>query len=475
MLHRFPLRPRGSFQLLLLCAFLLITALLVGVAARSVRQYDALMTQSRVAASQALALSDAEQSLAVRSAAMERAGRQSLVLNDAVLRQRFEDASFDVRTIINRLASYGLTTQSVNDWRQQLVRIEDLMSGPADTALVRETTMAQQFRDLAAQTAHLGQQVQALIQARNDALDARMESTRQVLLRQVVAASVLALVLALSFGVWLARPFKRIERAIVGLGENRLDQPIQIPGPSDVRRVSRQLDWLRLRLTELDADKARFLRHISHELKTPLAALREGIALLEEGVTGALTPAQREVTQILQQNAASLQGQIEALLRFNAAAFEARQLQREPTALLPLVQEQVDAQRLQWQALGLSVRAQGENVNTLVDRAKLGTAIANLLSNAIRFSPRGGVITLQISAQDKVARIDVADAGPGIAPGDRDRIFEPFFRGERQPEYSVKGTGIGLSIVQEYIAAHGGTVKLLPNETGACFRIEIPR
>ena len=78
---------RGSFQQLLLFAFLLITALLVGVALRSVLQYDALMTQSRDAAARALRLSGASQSLAERSAAMERAGRQSLVLNDAVLRQ----------------------------------------------------------------------------------------------------------------------------------------------------------------------------------------------------------------------------------------------------------------------------------------------------------------------------------------------------------------------------------------------------
>ena len=86
---------RGSFQQLLLFAFLLITALLVGVALRSVFQYDALMTQSRDAASRALALSGAAQSLAERSAAMERAGRQSLVLNDAVLRRRFDDAARD--------------------------------------------------------------------------------------------------------------------------------------------------------------------------------------------------------------------------------------------------------------------------------------------------------------------------------------------------------------------------------------------
>jgi len=465
----------GSFRQLLLFAFLLITALLVGVALRSVLQYDALMTQSRNAAQRALTLSGAAQSLAERSAAMERAGRQSLVLNDAVLRRRFEDATRDAYGVVQRLVDNGLAPEAADEWRKQSGAIEALLAGPQETALARESSMAMQFRDLDTQNTQLAQQAQVLIQTQNDALADRIESARIRLMREVLAASALALALALAFGVWLARPFKRLERAIVGLGENRLDEPIDIRGPADVRRVSEQLEWLRLRLTELDADKARFLRHISHELKTPLAALREGVSLLEDGVTGALNPAQREVTTILQQNTVSLQGQIEALLRFNAAAFEARQLKRERVELLGLIEEQVHGQRLQWQALALAVKVEGEEIRVSADPDKLGTAIANLLSNAIRFSERGGTIRFVVSSAPGAVHIDITDAGPGIAQADRERIFEPFFRGERQPEYAVKGSGIGLSIVQEYIAAHGGRVVLLDDGPGAHFRIELPR
>jgi two-component system sensor histidine kinase GlrK len=466
---------RGSFQQLLLFAFLLITALLVGVVLRSVFQYDALMSQSRDAAARALRLSGAAQSLAERSAAMERAGRQSLVRNDAVLRRRFDDAAREAHQVLERLENNGLAPAGIEMWRAQLGVIEGLMSGSPDSALARESTMAMQFRELDSLNTNLAQQAQFLIETQNDALAKRIENARRRLMREVVAASVLAVSLALAFGIWLARPFKRLEHAIVGLGQNRLDEPIDIRGPADIRRVSQQLEWLRLRLTELDADKARFLRHVSHELKTPLAALREGVSLLEDGVTGPLNPAQLEVAQILNQNTVSLQGQIEALLRFNAAAFEARELRRERTELLPLIEEQIEAQRLQWQAHGLRVRAEGEPLTVTVDRTKLGTAIANLLSNAIRYSARGGVINIVVSSTPDSACIDVNDAGPGIAEGDRDRIFEPFYRGERQPEHAVKGTGIGLSIVQEYIAAHGGRITLQPSGPGARFRIELPR
>ena len=465
---------RGSFQQLLLFAFLLITALLVGVALRAVFQYDALIGQSRSAAARALLLSGSAQTLAERSAAMERAGRQSLVLNDAVLRKRFNDASRDAHGVIERLVDNGLPKDAADEWRAQLDVIEGLMSGVPETALARESTMAVQFRDLDALNSSIAQQAQMLIETQNNELAERIEAARNRLMRQVLAASALAVALALAFGVWLARPFKRLEKAIVGLGQNRLDEPIDIRGPADIRRVSQQLDWLRLRLTELDADKARFLRHVSHELKTPLAALREGVSLLEDGVTGALSPAQREVTQILQQNTVALQGQIEALLRFNAAAFEARELHRERISLRALVEEQVYAQRLQWQAHELSVRIEGKDVHITADATKLGTAVANLLSNAIRYSNNGGAITIALSTEQNVARIEIADAGPGVAEADRERIFEPFFRGERQPQHALKGTGIGLSIVQEYIAAHGGSITLLPDGPGARFLIELP-
>jgi two-component system sensor histidine kinase GlrK len=290
----------------------------------------------------------------------------------------------------------------------------------------------------------------------------------------VWASLALAALLAISFGIWLARPFKRLERAVVQLGEERLDEAIDIRGPSDVRRVSQQLEWLRLRLTELDADKARFLRHVSHELKTPLAALREGAALLEDGVAGQLTGNQAEVVRILRQNTLTLQAQIEALLQFNAAAFEARQLRRRPTDLLALLHAQVDAQRLQWQARRLEVIVEGPPVVLEVDPDKLGAAIGNLFSNAIRFSPPGGTIRLTLTEQPDRVFIDVRDQGPGVAEADRTLVFEPFYRGARQPRDAARGTGIGLSIVQEYIAAHGGTVRLVSDGDAGHFRMELP-
>ena len=463
-----------SFQQLLLIAFLLIGALLGAAAVRALFALETLLVQSREGTAQAIALATAAQSLSERSLTMERAARQSLVLRDNLLRQRFADAAVQAREILGRLEENELPAGFAQPWRRQIEVVKNLLDGPPETALEREREVARAFRELDGHSAAIAQKVQAIIAARNDALQAGFERNQQQLTQMVTGSILLAAAMALGFGIWLARPFQRLERAIVALGENRLDQPIDIHGPRDVRRVSQQLDWLRLRLTELDADKARFLRHISHELKTPLASLSEGVAVLGDGVAGALNPNQAEVVHILRHNTQVLQSQIEALLRFNAAAFEARQLRRERTDLRALLEEQVEAQRLHWQAHGLQVNVEGEAVHAPVDREKMASAIGNLLLNAIRFSPHGGTVRLVLLALPARVSIDIIDQGPGVAPADRDRIFEPFYRGERQPDGAVRGTGIGLSIVHEYIVAHGGRIELIDDARGAHFRIELP-
>ena len=228
-------------------------------------------------------------------------------------------------------------------------------------------------------------------------------------------------------------------------------------------------------ITAAGADCALSAKFGSHPLKYGFVVIIQ--ATHQTRVNRELNAGQREVTQILHHNTLVLQGEIEALLRFNAAAFEARQLQRRDTDLLALLEAQVEAQRLQWQARGLRVLVEGSAISLPIDADKIASAISNLLSNAIRFSPKGGTVRLSLSRHAGCVRVDVSDQGPGVAQADRDRVFEPFYRGIRQPDDAVRGTGIGLSIVQEYIHAHGGRVQVLQMPGDALrsfFRIELP-
>ncbi len=465
---------RYSFRRLLLLAFLLIAGLLGAASLRGLFTLEGLLKQSSAGAEQALALSAAAQLVADRSVTMERAARQFLVLDDRALRRNFDETAREAEEALDQVLAPALPNSLVQAWRAQSNSIREQISGPRSDLREREYAITNAFREIELLNVQMGEQVRRFTQERNQVLLRQLEDGRAALARQVLAAIAISLVLALAFGLWLARPFKRLEAAIVALGENRLDEPIEMRGPTDVRLLGRRLEWLRLRLAELDADKARFLRHVSHELKTPLAALREGVALLEDGVTGELTDKQAEVARILRHNTVILQGQIEDLLRFNAAAFEARRLVRRKTELVALLHGLVEAQRLQWQARRLTVDVAGEPLWVEIDEDKLGTALGNLLSNAIRFSPPGGTIHLSVSQLPGRACIDVADEGPGVAPADRARIFEPFYRGERQPLGGVRGSGIGLSLVHEYVTGHGGQVDLLPDGPGARFHVELP-
>jgi two-component system sensor histidine kinase GlrK len=115
-----------------------------------------------------------------------------------------------------------------------------------------------------------------------------------------------------------------------------------------------------------------------------------------------------------------------------------------------------------------------EDVTLVADRGKIRLILENLLSNAIKYSPRGGVIVVRAAANGEDLLLEVADSGPGIAPEERARIFDAFYTG-RAPSGHVKGTGIGLSVLNEFVNVHQGTVEIVDGEfPGAHFRIRMP-
>jgi two-component system sensor histidine kinase GlrK len=459
---------RPSYRQLLVLAFLLVCALLAGTAVQGLFTLERLLAHSRSAADNALRLGTAAERLGEQVIAMERAARQYGVLGDPALRRGYEGSAEESAQQVALLTDV-IAPAVAQDWQRQVDSIgTQLARGGADRALIDD------FRVLDGLQATMAEQVRRHTEARNARLQSELEDGRRALAQQVAAAAALALALALAFAWWLARPLQRVEAAILGLGANQLDDHIRIRGPSDLRRIGRRLDWLRQRLAETEADKARFLRHVSHDLKTPLAALREGVALLADGTAGPLSDNQREIARILQDNSATLQRRIEDLLRWNASAFAAQRVVRQAVELGALLQSLVDEQQLQWRARGLRIRISGTPLTAELDPALLGSAIGNLLSNAIRFSPRGATIDITVAHDGSRLTIDIADSGPGVPVAERERIFEPFFRGSVQPDEGLPGTGIGLSIVAETVQAHGGRISLLDLESGACFRIELP-
>jgi two-component system sensor histidine kinase GlrK len=465
---------RLSFRQLLFAGFILIALVLGASSVQALLALERLARLARETASLTVMLGEQSQYLAERTLAMERGARQFMVLDEAIFRERYFSAWKQADASLARLAGSSAPAPALAaEWEAQAEAAWSALQGRR-ARRAGQAVLEQVFARLPVINGQLAAENKRAVARRNDAMLTGLERQRHVLTALVAGAVALSVILAGWFGAWLSRPLRRIELAIGRLGEGRFDQVVTVDGPADMRRLGRQLDWLRQRLAELDDDQERFLRHISHELKTPLAALREGVALLEDGVAGPLTGGQREITGILRQNSAALQTQIEDLLRYNTAVFDARHVRRNSVDVLALLHQIVDQQRLQWQARGLRVSVRGNAPPLLADADKLAVALANILSNAVRFSPEGSCISLALAARRGAIEIDCVDQGPGVAPTDAERIFEPFYQGSRHLAGARKGNGIGLSIVREYVRAHHGTVQLIPRPQGAHFRIELP-
>jgi len=313
------------------------------------------------------------------------------------------------------------------------------------------------------------------INARVIEMQGRTQSTQKRLFWQSALLVPLTLIAILWMTLSIGRPLRAIDRAISELGRGTFSRSIEVSGPRDLERLGAQLEWLRLRLLDLAQERNRFLRHMSHELKTPLANIREGAELLMDGAVGPLDNSQREVVAILRDNGIKLHRLIENLLSFSAWQKESVGLDISEFRLRPLVKQVLEAQQLTVVSQRVRLEVKVDDLTLKADRGKMRLIIENLLSNAIKYSPKGGTVYLQAAKQDTQIVIDVADAGAGIPHEERARVFEAFYTGRPPAGVQVKGTGIGLSVVLEFVNAHGGTIEIVDGEyPGAHFRIRMP-
>ena len=329
-----------------------------------------------------------------------------------------------------------------------------------------------QLNDLANSIAASGNRQ---IDARLDELQHQTSSTQKRVFWYSALLAPLTLIAILALTLSIGRPLRAIDRAISELGRGTFSRSIEVAGPRDLERLGAQLEWLRLRLLDLAQERNRFLRHMSHELKTPLANIREGAELLMDGAVGPLDNSQREVVAILRDNGIKLHRLIENLLSFSAWQKESVGLDLSEFRLRPLVKQVLESQQLTVVSQRVRLEVKVDDLMLRADRGKVRLIIENLLSNAIKYSPKGGTIYLHAAKQDTQLMIDVADAGSGIPPDERARVFEAFYTGRPPAGVQVKGTGIGLSVVLEFVNAHGGTIEIVDGEyPGAHFRIRMP-
>jgi len=420
----------------------------------------------------------ASQALFGQIASLERTARLHEVLNDPKLIDvyRKQDAGLTAtREELDHLST-GETRQSLGELEQlqQSIRTT-VIDTPRDSGANAASDLSGRFAQLSALVERVAEQSNAQVDTEVAALEQHTLEARKQLLWQAALLVPLAVVAVFVLTVGVGRPLRQIDRAISELGQGAFTNPIAVSGPHDLERLGRQLEWLRQRLLELAHERNRFLRHMSHELKTPLANIREGTELLMDGAVGELDSNQREVAAILRENGIKLQRMIENLLSFSAWQTSSVGLEATEFRLRPLVKQVLENQQLTLLSQRVRLDVRVEDVTLVADRGKIRLILENLVSNAVKYSPKGGTIHLQARASGPQLVLDVADSGPGIPREDREHVFEAFYTGRAARSTPVKGTGIGLSVVLEFVAAHGGTVQIIDGEfPGAHFRITMP-
>jgi two-component system sensor histidine kinase GlrK len=419
----------------------------------------------------------ASRALGERITTMERAARQHLVFEDAALLDAYRQGHTAFLETVRQFDAIPLSKAQ----RERLTEIVakegtlyDLLTGPRRTPIVGES-MAADFSTLSELAKAMIVDSNALIGREVDALQMLAGQAQQWVGWQLLALLPVAMFLVIALTIQITRPVRQLERSIRALGDGKFDREITVNGPEDLEKLGKRLNWLRLRLMELEEQKARFLRNVSHELKTPLTALREGSELLAEEATGKLTPGQKEIVRILRDNSLRLRRLIEDLLNYSALHYREARLEVKPVRMRATVGRVVADQKLAILAKGITLASKCEDVTLLADEEKLRIIIDNLLSNAVKFTPESGTIRLTLEEADGSAILDVIDSGPGIAPQERQRIFDAFYQGGATSSGRVRGSGLGLSIVKELVAVHHGSVEVIDGHaTGASFRVTLP-
>jgi two-component system sensor histidine kinase GlrK len=427
---------------------------------------------------QGVAGARASQKLFGQIASLERTARLYDVLGDRKLLDLY-------RTQDELLSAtrQQLHRQATSDARQTLDELgvlqrslsNTVMSAPPGSSAAVASDLSSRFTQLSALVERVAQQSNAQVDAEVAALEEQTQQARKRLLWQAAPLLPLAVVAVFVFTLGVGRPLRQLDRAISELGQGTFTNQIEVTGPHDLERLGGQLEWLRQRLLELAHERNRFLRHMSHELKTPLANIREGTELLMDGAVGELDSNQREVAAILRENGIKLQRMIENLLSFSAWQTSSVGLEATEFRLRPLVKQVLENQQLTLLSQRVRLDVRVEDVTLVADRGKIRLILENLVSNAVKYSPKGGTIHLRARAAGTQLVLDVADSGAGIPPEERHHVFDAFYTGRAAKSTAVKGTGIGLSVVLEFVAAHGGSVQIVDGEfPGAHFRITMP-
>ncbi len=305
------------------------------------------------------------------------------------------------------------------------------------------------------------------------ALKQKVNKDKEKLIWQTSGLISFTILLIIVFVALISKPIRQINKGIERLGDGDFKTPVNVSWPRDLQDLGLQLDWLRKRLAKLDKEKIKLIAHISHDLKTPLASIKEGASLLRDELVGPINNDQKEVVGILDKNCSKLQSLIENIVNFNLAQARDTPYEKHRIKLDELISEVVADQRNSILARNIKMDVQLVPMEVNGNEEQLKAVFDNLVSNAVKFTPDEGTIRIKLKRDGKLATCLVEDSGPGIDEEDRVRIFSPFFQGKEAEKAVIKGSGLGLAISKEYVQNHNGSLRLLSSKKGGRFLVTL--
>lgn len=299
--------------------------------------------------------------------------------------------------------------------------------------------------------------------------------TSQVLLLIAILGAAISMLVFL-VASWLLNPLKSVSAAVTKVSEGHLDQNVQIEGRGEIYDLSVAFNDMSQKLGRTEAARQEFVSHVSHELKTPLSAMK----VLSESLLHLENADKETYDDFL----SDINSEVD---RMSAIIDELLTLVKLDETELPLNITTIDLNKLLMDIIkrlsplsgqrGINVElAQDNQVSIEGDHMKLTLAISNVIENAIKYSFDEGHVKVLIRADAKHAFITVSDSGVGIDEDDQSKIFARFYRADKGRDRQTGGTGLGLSITHKTLLLHSGTIKVTSAlGEGSTFEVKIPK
>ena len=451
--------------------------------------FGKLTKQSLFNMQQAVETTRVSRVLTEELAVMERSARQYFVLQDTLLLTNYNNAhqrfSAAMNTLINLPMAKPLKPSLQAFYKQENALY--LRINQSNNAFNFDQHITDEFNALSKLSNNIINKNNTLIDDEAKLFKQKVTRTQQLLFWQTLTLIPLAVVLAGIITWMIARPIRRMDDAIEALGQGNYEQPISINGPGDLRKLGLRLDWLRVALKDLHQQKQLFLQQASHELKTPLTAIREASELLNDGVAGELNVKQADIVKILRNNSLKLQTMIEKLLKYTELQFAQMPHAHLPTAdqsdintnLQVLINDIVEAYQLTINNKKMHLNMAIDAVELQKNSDQLRIILDNLISNAVKFTPENGEMRVLAKLVKGLLVVEVIDTGVGI--DQTANIFDPFYRDNQSSNSLVAGSGLGLFIAKEATGLLKGELNVMPKAepkqggVGAHFILRVPQ